>query len=212
MKQAISIKQNTDSEPAPSVSIHRSSGDSRQQALVQSAFDIIAECGLEGLRTREIAARAGMNIAMVHYYFAGKESLIGGVVDYLADQFTNIQAAPVAEGKPTPLQRLQQEFADSCLYTENHPKLGIVYEELFLRSRRDPSILPMLQYLEQYWFRDIESILKDGVQEGVFRSDIDIELAANMIMALLRGALMITIHPFDFDRARLEIERWLTSK
>jgi len=212
VRQAITIKQNNDPELSLSAPIHRSSADSRQQALVQAAFDIIAERGLEGLRTREIAARAGMNIAMVHYYFAGKESLIGGVVDYLADQFTNIQAAPVAQGKLSPLQRLRQEFADSCIYTNNHTKLGIVYEELFLRSRRDPSILPMLQYLEKYWFGDVESILKDGVQEGVFRSDIDIELAVNMIMALLRGALMITVHPFDFKRTCLEVERWLTSK
>jgi TetR/AcrR family transcriptional regulator, regulator of cefoperazone and chloramphenicol sensitivity len=212
MKQVITIKQNSNSEPVLKGSIHRSSGDSRQQALVQAAFDLIAERGLEGLRTREIAARAGMNIAMVHYYFAGKESLISGVVDFLADQFTNIQAAPVAEGKLSPLQRLQQEFADSRLYTEKHPKLCIVYEELFLRSRRDPSILPMLQYLERYWFGDIESILKDGIQEGVFRSDIDIELAANMIMSLLRGSLMITIHPFNFGKACLEVERWLTLK
>jgi AcrR family transcriptional regulator len=212
MKQVISLKQNTNTEPALRGSIHRTSGDSRQQALVQATFDLIAERGLEGLRTREIAARAGMNIAMVHYYFAGKESLIGGVVEYLADQFTNIQAAPVAEGQPTPIQRLRQEFADSRVYTEMYPKLGIVYEELFLRSRRDPSILPMLQYLERYWFGDIESILKDGVQQGVFRSDLDIELAANMIMSLLRGSLMITIHPFAFESACLEVEHWLTSK
>ena len=212
MKQSISFKQNTDPEAGLAVPIHRSSGDSRQQALVQAAFDIIAERGLEGLRTREIAARAGMNIAMVHYYFAGKESLIGGVVEYLAEQFTNIRAAPVANGNLTALQRLQQEFKDSRLYTERHSKLIVVYAELFLRSRRDPSILPMLQYLEKYWFRDIEGILKDGVRDGSIRSDIDIVLATNMIMSLLRGSFMITIHPFDFERASLEVEYWLTSK
>jgi AcrR family transcriptional regulator len=212
MKQSISIKQNTDTGTGFSLSLHRSSGDNRRQALVQAAFDLIAERGLEGLRTREIAARAGMNIAMVHYYFAGKESLIGGVVDYLADQFTTIQAAPVAEGEPTPLHRLKQEFADSRLYTEKYPKLCIVYQELFLRSRRDPSILPMLQYLEKYWFGDIERILADGVLQGLFRSDIDTVLAANMIISLLRGSLMITIHKFDYDQACLEVERWLTSK
>ncbi|MDR3572423.1 MAG: TetR/AcrR family transcriptional regulator [Anaerolineaceae bacterium] len=211
MKTTATFDPNTELEPAGWQTVHHSIGDSRRQALVQAAFDLIAERGLEGLRTREIAARAGMNIAMVHYYFAGKQSLIGGVVDYLADQFTRTQAAPVAEGQLSALQKLQQEFKDSRLYTEKYPTLVIVYAELFLRSRRDPSILPMLKYLEKYWFGDIESLLQEGLREGVFRSDLDVVLATNMIMSLLRGSFMITIHPFDFDRAYQEVERWLTS-
>ena len=52
----------------------------RQEALVQAAYDLLAERGFEGLRTRDIAAKVGVNIATLHYYFPTKEKLIRGVV------------------------------------------------------------------------------------------------------------------------------------
>src|SRR5205823_12230072 len=54
--------------------------EDRRRALVLAAFGQIAERGFEGLRTREVAAEAGVNIATLHYYFPTKEALIRGVV------------------------------------------------------------------------------------------------------------------------------------
>ena len=56
----------------------RSHKEDRQQALVLAAFNQIAERGFEGLRTREVAAGVGLNIATLHYYFPTKEALIRG--------------------------------------------------------------------------------------------------------------------------------------
>jgi AcrR family transcriptional regulator len=39
----------------------------RRQELVLAAFHQIAERGFEGLRTREVAAEARVNIATLHY-------------------------------------------------------------------------------------------------------------------------------------------------
>jgi AcrR family transcriptional regulator len=187
-------------------------GDKRQQALVKATFELIAERGLEGLRTREIAARAGMNVAMVHYYFAGKDSLIGSVVGYLAYQFNKLHGPAQSGGAPPALARLRQEFADTRYYRAEHPELGTVYQELLQRSRRDPAIQPMIEYLEDAWFDSFASILSDGVREGTFRPDLDLKMAAGMIVAMLRGAFLSTLRPFDFDGALAETEGWLAAK
>jgi AcrR family transcriptional regulator len=49
---------------------------------VLAAFSQIAEHGFEGLRTRDVAAEVGVNIATLHYYFPTKESLIRGVLEH----------------------------------------------------------------------------------------------------------------------------------
>src|SRR5882724_3741618 len=61
--------------------------EDRRQALVQAAFNLIAEHGFEGLRTREVAAEVGVNIATLHYYFPTKESLIQAVLDHAMGRF-----------------------------------------------------------------------------------------------------------------------------
>src|ERR1700737_1601648 len=73
--------------PVASTPLVRSRKEDRQKALVQAAFNQIAERGFEGLRTREVAAGVGLNIATLHYYFPTKESLIRGVVAYAMDRF-----------------------------------------------------------------------------------------------------------------------------
>src|SRR5205807_7131455 len=70
----------------------RSHSEDRRHALVAAAFGQIAERGFEGLRTREVAAEAGVNIATLHYYFPTKEALIRGVVAHAMGRFRSTLA------------------------------------------------------------------------------------------------------------------------
>jgi len=38
-------------------------------ALVKAAFQVLAQQGFEGLRTRAVAAAVGVNVATLHYHF-----------------------------------------------------------------------------------------------------------------------------------------------
>src|SRR5436309_13427251 len=85
----------------------------RRRALVAAAYQIIAESGFEGLRTRDVAARAGVNIATLHYYFATKEDLVRGVVELLAQEFATFRAPnqpPLEELAPR--EGLRSELED----------------------------------------------------------------------------------------------------
>ena len=59
----------------------------RRQALVLAAYRRVAKQGFEGLRTRDIAADVGVNVATLHYYFRTKEALIRAVVDHAMERF-----------------------------------------------------------------------------------------------------------------------------
>src|SRR5690349_16386707 len=59
----------------------------RRRALVAAAYRRIASGGFEGLRTRDVAAEAGVNIATLHYYFPTKEALIRNVIGQAMHQF-----------------------------------------------------------------------------------------------------------------------------
>src|SRR6266540_3746344 len=71
----------------------------RRQALVAAAYQRIAIEGFEGLRTRDVAADVGLNIATLHYYYPTKESLIRGVIGHAMQRF---QATMPTDGSPGP--------------------------------------------------------------------------------------------------------------
>src|SRR6201992_3510405 len=107
----------------------------RRLRLLESAFDVLAEVGFEGLRTRTVASRAGVNIATLHYYFPSKQELVEGVAQLLSAKFVTLHGpAPRPSGLPC-LDRLRQEFSDAGFYLKHHPEILLVMQEFGLRGK-----------------------------------------------------------------------------
>src|SRR6516165_9436053 len=144
------------------------SDDRRRLSLIQAAYEVIAELGFEGLRTRTVADRVRVNIATLHYYFPTKEALIGGLADYLCFQFQNVHAPALAEGPSQALNRLHQEFADARYYRLERLDMLTVMQELALRAQRDPATRSIIAPLMYHWRTALEQVIEDGIREGVF--------------------------------------------
>src|SRR5205085_2687832 len=104
----------------------------RRRALVAAAFRRLAAHGFEGLRTRDVAADAGVNIATLHYYFPTKEALIRGVIGFAMQQF--MQTMPT-EGSAVDQLRGHLNALRELL--KNERELWSVMGELVLRAPRD---------------------------------------------------------------------------
>ncbi len=147
----------------------KTQGDERRRSLVQAAYHLIAEGGFERLRTRDIAARAGVNIATLHYYFARKEDLIRSVVEFLLRQFMTayLPGSPYemetssganswrACGAAIPLARKAghvHRFRRTC------PSFAL----------HDPAILHMIKWLDEGWHTYLEQVIRSGIEQGLF--------------------------------------------
>jgi AcrR family transcriptional regulator len=191
----------------------RRTGDERRQELVQAAFHVIAEQGFEGLRTREVAARAGVNIATLHYHFPSKEDLIRGVVDQMQREFER-QAQELAARGLTARERLHAELWQAYDVNRNEPELQIVLHELFLRSLRDPEVQAIFSTMKMHWQGAIEDLLSAGIYDGSFRADLDVPATAVATIAFITGVslqLARESDTFDYARVVAEFERWLTT-
>jgi AcrR family transcriptional regulator len=190
-------------------------GDERRRSLVEAAYHLIAEGGFEGLRTRNIAARAGVNIATLHYYFLSKEDLIRSVVEYLLQQFMTAYLPDSPFEMKTPLEQLRGELAELQYLVQEKPTMFIVLDELVLRSLHDPAIHEMIKWLDEGWHTYLEHMIRNGIEQGQFRADLDPDNAATWLILLIKGT---TLHymtnpaAIDFDRIKTDIERWLTGQ
>jgi AcrR family transcriptional regulator len=157
----------------------------RAVEVVQAAYSLIAEKGFEGLRTREVAERVGINSATLHYYFSTKESLIQAVVEYLMEELKTSRAR--LGSAPSALERLRAEFTDIRARLREVPEQLIVLTELAVRAWRDPTVARLLNYLDEGWRGHLSGILKQGIAEGEFRPELDVMATANMMMVQLRS-------------------------
>ena len=58
-----------------------------EEQIFEAALGVFSEKGKDGARMQEIADRAGINKAMLHYYFRSKDGLYKEVFDYVFRRF-----------------------------------------------------------------------------------------------------------------------------
>src|ERR1700689_1357752 len=159
----------------------------RRTALLQAAFDVVAEVGFEGLRTRAVANHAGVNIATLHYYFPSKQDLIEGLAQLISAKFVTLHGrAPRPSGLPA-LDRLRQEFSDGRFYLKQHPEMLLVLQEFALRGKRDPEVQKTVDQMNAHWRDGIERMVRGGVEDGTFRDDIPPGEMLSMLMSIFAG-------------------------
>ncbi|GHP00268.1 hypothetical protein KSF_103150 [Reticulibacter mediterranei] len=184
-------------------------GEQRRKELIALAYSIIAEKGFEGLRVRDVASRAGINGATLHYYFPTKEAMVQAVVEHLTEQFSTLreQNSELTD----PLAMLRQEFADVTYRMEKFPELFIVAAELELRSLRDSSIAVILKEMYQAWQDYLAALLQNGVTQKVFRSDLDVQTTAIAITTLIRGlgSQLGSEKGDQISRIATQVEQWI---
>ncbi|WP_243790371.1 TetR/AcrR family transcriptional regulator [Saccharopolyspora gloriosae] len=59
-------------------------GERRRQALVEAAVELLSEGGLEAVRHRAVAERAGLPLASTTYYFTSLDDLVAAAVEHEA--------------------------------------------------------------------------------------------------------------------------------
>jgi AcrR family transcriptional regulator len=206
MKRAVNDEPCRMSVTAPA-SPKRETTDDRRRAIAAAARQLIAEKGFEGLRTRDIAARVGINVATLHYHVPTKEALIGLVADAMREDF-RAQSLVRPRAHLSPAERLEHEFFDFHeMFYEQRNTLAVM-SELMERARRDAVINAALQPILIKWLQLVTAILADGRADGSFRPDLDPEAGASMIIGAMTGfARGPDTSPQYFERLCAELRR-----
>jgi AcrR family transcriptional regulator len=158
--------------------------DERKREIAAAARAIIVEKGFEGLRTREVAARVGINIATLHYHVSSKQALIELVIQSMRAQFAE-QSVRNSRDNLGPEEKLRLEMQEYKEILLHHPDLLQLMEEMTTRARVDPHIEAQLREMRKRWHRDIVDVLTEGRDKGVFRSDLDPLASAHIVQGAL---------------------------
>ncbi|MBN8853342.1 MAG: hypothetical protein BGO55_12610 [Sphingobacteriales bacterium 50-39] len=156
--------------------------DKREQILIV-AEELFGANGFDGTSVRDIAHKAGVNLAMISYYFGSKEKLLEALIEFRAGYAHGILEELNKDESLSPwdkIDRLVDFYVDRIL--NNLQFHNIMYREsITMRSDeiRDKLIAIKLRNLEQ-----ITKIIQDGRQKKLFR-EVDIPMTVGSMMGTI---------------------------
>lgn len=143
------------------------------------AAAMFAERGLKATTVRDIADSAGILSGSLYHHFKSKEQMVEEVMrDFLDWLFTRYEQIIATE--PDPLTRFKGLFMASFDAIEHRHAQVVIYQDEAKRL----GILPQFGFVDErnrqqrkMWV----DVLKQGMAEGVFRSDLNVDLVYRFI-------------------------------
>ena len=108
----------------------KKSSTETEKKIKQAAKEIFLEKGFEGARTRDITKKANVNLALINYYFWGKEQLFKIVLEELFNDFRKATLKNLND-KNTSFDEKIEYFCESY---SNFAKQNIKLIELILKK------------------------------------------------------------------------------
>jgi TetR/AcrR family transcriptional regulator len=141
-----------------------------REQLLQTASDIMREGDIVDISLSELSLRSGLNSALVKYYFGNKAGLMKALLD--RDMAGIIQAVDALMAKDmAPEQRLRRHIGAVVDTYYQTPYLNRLLMRLVRESDPDEAHRIADSYLTPL-SRAYDRLIKDGVEQGVFR-DVD---------------------------------------
>ena len=176
----------------------------KKEHIINIAVELFSTKGFEGTSIRELAAKAGVNIAMVNYYFGSKEKLFEALIENKVAYMKGKLEELVANKSLSEIEKIDviiESYVERLLSQPAYHR--VIHQELLVNQRES-----MHQSITNIFKRNMEmvkSIINVGIKKKVFKKvDPELTMASiigtiNQVMLSKAMCLMLIQKGEDFD-------------
>jgi AcrR family transcriptional regulator len=160
--------------------------------IVEAAFVEFSERGYHQTAISDVAQRLGIGHGTFYRHFANKRDILEHVID---DTVSKLQAVLSAENAPSVVTSLAE-------YREQCERISARFQEFAISNPRairlllleatsiDPQMTQRVLSLIDMGGAFTATYLKNGVERGFFRADLDIEQTGHAITGLIMSGIL----------------------
>lgn len=173
----------------------------RRPQILWAAIQTVAESGIEGSTMKRIAERAGVSTGMITYYFRDKNDLMKNALAF-GHQMVGERSRQLREpgqGRDQLTALFEVSLAEQA---PTVPPLSF-WIEYWAHASRDDDLKEFRAGRIARFRQTIALAVKEGVDAGRYREDIDPLLAADLLQAVLDGLqLKVSLDSATIDAGR----------
>ena len=157
-----------------------------EDKIFDAATDVFLDKGMDGARMQDIANHAGINKALLHYYYRTKDQLFDAVFQMIAKKMLK-KFAPVFDETLTLEDKIRFFFKEHITFLQENPRLpAFVLNEI---NRNPERIKKLLKNV------DVESLFKKLYIQH--KAELDkYNVSEKMLPQLMTSIAAMSVFPF----------------
>jgi TetR/AcrR family transcriptional regulator len=180
----------------------RGQPEESRAAILRAAVAEFAEYGIAGARTDRIAHAAGVNKALLYYYFKDKDAIYEAALDHVFGGMRE-RVMPVLEGNLGPREKLLEYVGRYFDYIAANPQFPRVVQAEWMRVGVHGSPR-MLRIAREYFapiYQRVAELLRAGAESGEFRPLNPMDFIPSMV-----GVVIFYFSTVPAMRALLKVD------
>lgn len=126
-----------------------------EEKIFEAATDVFVDRGMDGARMQDIANHAGINKALLHYYYRTKDQLFNAVFEMIAKKIFK-KFAPVFDENLSLEEKIRFFFKEHISFLQENPRLpGFLLNEVNRHPERIKKLLNNVDF-EGIWIKLFE--------------------------------------------------------
>lgn len=167
----------------------------KQVQILETAEALFAKKGFDGTSVRDIAEEAGVNIAMISYYFRSKEKLMEVLFEQRMGHIKMRVESLLKDTTLTPIDKVNMLIDDHIERVMQRQKFyKIVFCEQILN--KNPLVINIVNDFKRKNVAIITELIKEGQKKEAFKKKIDVVLMLNTMI----GTVAQTLISMDYYR------------
>jgi len=123
-----------------------------EEKIFEAATEVFVDKGMDGARMQDIANHAGINKALLHYYYRTKDQLFNAVFEMIAKKMFK-KFAPVFDENLTLEEKIRFFFKEHISFLQENPRLpGFLLNEVNRHPERIKKLLINVDF-ESIWLK-----------------------------------------------------------
>ena len=164
----------------------RGQPEESRAAILQAAAQEFAQHGVAGARTDAIAQAAGVNKALLYYYFKNKETLYGAVLD---DAFSGLKDTVfhVLDSPASAREKIMAYVGAYFDFIASHRLYPMLMQREMMRAREgnSPHIDKVIRTYIQPIFARVSHVMREGISAGDFRPVDPVHFVPSMVAMIV---------------------------
>ncbi len=165
----------------PKVGSQKNETGAKKEQILLAAVEMFLDKDYYQVTITEIAERAGVGKGTVYEYYSSKEDLFKDSISYCAEDYFKAFRRHFSES--TPVRKTMHDIVKTHLnfLKDNRKRLHLLFNERPLNLQE---LQTWVIERRQELLEGITSLIEEGVELSEIRSDLDIEMAGRIFLAL----------------------------